>query len=73
VRRTGLSDFGGSEFLSSVSNILNAVEKVGFAAVIKFGDFICAWAAQLIGTMSASEALQDGFSCVEYHPPSYPA
>ncbi len=47
----------------------NAVEKVGFAAVIKFGEFFCAWAAQLIGTMSASEALQDGFSCVEYHPP----
>jgi hypothetical protein len=47
----------------------NAVEKVGFAAVIKFSEFFCAWAAQLIGTMSASETLQDGFSCVEYHPP----
>ncbi len=46
----------------------NAVEKVGLAAVIKFGEFFCAWATQLIRTMSASDALQDGFSCVEHHP-----
>jgi hypothetical protein len=46
----------------------NAVEKVGFAAAIKFSEFFCAWAAQLIDTMSTSEALQDGFSWVEYHP-----
>jgi len=63
------SNFGSQKILSNVRFTPNAVEKVGFAAVIKFDEFFCAWAAQVIGNVATSEALLGGFSYDYYYPP----